>query len=510
VTAAPRRSWWFTSKAHWLRVGVALASGLLAGLCFPPFDLGLVVLVALVPLLWTWRDARPRHAALYGLAWGVGCYGVVLDWIRYFGAVAIVPLVVVMALAIAMVGVLVAALARRGLASPLLTAAAWVILESARGRAPLGGFPWADLGVTLHASAPARALASVGGSLLVTFVIVAVNGFALDAAMAFRGGHPSAGVRAVAAIVAVLVVMAVVDVTRFEPTHTGRLRFALLQGDTKELPLAQQNYQQLTAAHLALANQLHGHYDLVVFPESALDTDPQLDPGLARALRDIAAEHDSSVLVNARVPASNGEDYNANLLYQPDGHLQAVYAKQHLVPFGEYVPWRSTLGFIGELRQIPYDFAAGHRNVMFHVAGHDVGSVICFESAFAPLVRDYVREGAQLIVVSTSNRSYRRSGNAAQHLALSQMRAAETARPVLQASVSGISGVIDPDGTVHDTTSLFTRAIVQGQVTTTTGETLYVRLGDWIVLASMLGVVGATAYALSRRRRPDRLTSSGA
>jgi len=138
--------------------------------------------------------------------------------------------------------------------------------------------------------------------------------------------------------------------------------------------------------------------------------------------------------------------------------------------------------------------------VMFHVAGHDVGSVICFESAFAPLVRDYVREGAEAIVVSTSNRSYRRSGNSEQHLALSQMRAAETARPMLQESVSGISGVIDADDSVHDTTDLFARAIVQGRVTTMTGDTPYVRFGDWIVLASLLGVLGATVYAVTRRR----------
>ena len=231
-----------------------------------------------------------------------------------------------------------------------------------------------------------------------------------------------------------------------------------------------------------------------MFPESALDTDPEIDPTLQAALADIAAAHDTSVLVNARTPAGPGEQYNSNLLYEPDGTLQGIYSKQHLVPFGEYVPWRGALGFIGELRQIPYDFTAGDRRVLFDVAGHKIGSVICFESAFAPLVRDYVRDGAEAIVVSTSNRSYRRSGNSEQHLALSQMRAAETARPVLQASVSGISGVIDADGTVHDTTGLFEKAIVQGHITTMTGETPYVRFGDWIVLLSVLGV-----------RRRDRL-----
>jgi apolipoprotein N-acyltransferase len=376
-----------------------------------------------------------------------------------------------------------------------------VVLESVRGRAPFGGFPWADLGLSLHNLAPARALASLGGTLLVSFVIVTVNGFVLDSIVAVRAHRPRATATAALGLVAVFAVVVVADVARFQPTPTGRLRFALLQGDDKELPLAEQTDQPLTDAHLALAERLRGQFDLVVFPESALDTDPEIDPTLEADLTAIAAQHDTSVLVNARTPAGGGQQYNSNLLYQPNGKLQGIYSKQHLVPFGEYVPWRGALGFIGELRQIPYDFKAGDQRVLFRVAGHKVGSVICFESAFAPLVRDYVRDGAEMIVVSTSNRSYRRSGNSEQHLALSQMRAAETARPVLQASVSGISGAIDADGAVHDTTALFEQAIVQGHVTTMTGETPYVRFGDWIVLLSLLGVLGATVFVIIRVQR---------
>jgi apolipoprotein N-acyltransferase len=482
-------------------VGAALGAGVLTGFCFPPYDLGPVVLVALVPLLWAWRGARARHAALYGFAFGIGCYGVVLEWVRYFGTVAIIPLVAAMAVAIAIVGAVVAALARRGAATPLLTAAVWVIAEAIRDRWPLGGFPWADLGVALHDVSAARALASLGGTLLVGFVIVAVNGFVLDAIVAARAHRPRIAAVAAGGLAGLLVFAAIADVARFQPTPTGHLRFALLQGDDRELSLAQQDTQPLTKAHLELADQLRGKYDLVVFPESSLDTDPQLDPTLRQQLRQIAAEHDTSVLVNARTFGPGNREYNSNLLYQPDGKLQGVYSKQHLVPFGEYVPWRSDLGFIGELRQVPYDFSPGHRDVLFDVAGHRVGSVICFESAFAPLVRNYVRQGAEAIVVSTSNRSYHRSGNAAQHIALSQMRAAETARPVLQAAVSGISGVIDASGNVRDTTGLFQKAIVRGTITTMTGETPYVRFGDWIVLLSALGVLVAVAYVVVLSRR---------
>ncbi|HXY92585.1 MAG TPA: apolipoprotein N-acyltransferase [Acidimicrobiia bacterium] len=496
---ASRPSWFRARTAIWKRLTLALGAGILAGFCFPPYDLGPVIVVALAGLLWTWRGARARHAALYGFAFGVGCYGVVLEWARYFGTVAIVPFVGTMAAYVALAGAVVALLAARRVSSPWLTAAIWVVMEGCRGRFPVGGFAWADNGIALHDLAAARAVASFGGVPLVSFVCVAAAGFLLDLAIALRAGASRSRVLAVAGLAGMIAIALLANVARYQPTETGHLRVAMLQGDDRELSLAGQQRQLLTGAHLALAARLRGHYDLIVFPESALDTDPQLDPDLRGHLTALAREHSSSILVNARTPAGDDEEYNSNILYGPDGRYEGTYSKQHLVPFGEYVPWREELGFIGQLREIPYDFKAGNGTKIFRVAGHPIGTVICFESAFAPLVREYVRQGAQAIVVSTSNRSYHRSGNAEQHLANSQMRAAETARPVLQAAVSGISAVIDPDGTVHDTTKLFQQDIVTASIATTTGETPFVRLGDWIVYVSALGVAVAAVVAVRRR-----------
>jgi apolipoprotein N-acyltransferase len=493
------------TRPSWVRLGAAVGAGVVTGLCFPPVDLGPLVLVSLVPLLWAWRGARPGHAALYGFAFGCACYSVVIPWIRYFGYVAIVPLVAAMAAAIAIVGALVAAYARRGIASPFLTAAVWVVLEALRGRWPLGGFPWADLGVALHDVAAARALASVGGTLLVSFVVVAVDGLALEFALALRSRTTRSAALAGLGLAALLVATVVADLTRYEPRTTGHLRVAMLQGDDEQLPLAQQPDQPLTEKHFALAAKLRGAYDLIVFPESSLDTDPEEDASLHRRIADLAEQHDAYALVNARTPGTDDRWRNTNFLYTPTGKLQGVYSKQHLVPFGEYIPWRDQLSFLPELRQVPYDFQAGPSRTMFNVAGHPVASVICFESAFGPLLRDYVRDGAQMIVVSTNNRSYQRSGNTEQHLALGQMRAAETGRAVLQASVSGISAVIDPDGSVHDRTRLFEASVVTATVPTSTGETLYVRFGDWVVLLSALALVTVTVVAI---RRP--VTTPGA
>jgi apolipoprotein N-acyltransferase len=307
----------------------------------------------------------------------------------------------------------------------------------------------------------------------------------------------------VIALAALIAVSVVADVTRYQPRDTGRLRFALLQGDSQVSPSSTQQIadQVLTNAHFALADRLHGRYDLIVFPESALDYDPESYPPLRQRIVDLAARHHAVVLVNARYRAPDGRLYNANLAYGPDGRLLAFYAKQHLVPFGEYVPLRDQLTFISDLRQIPYDFTAGSRRVPFRAGGHRFGTVICYESAYAPLVRDFVRDGAQALVVSTSDRSYGRSGIADTHVATGQMRAAETGRPVLHAALSGVTAVINADGSVQHRTPLFTKDLVTGTITTTTGETPFVRFGEWVLIGAAVALLAAALAAWQGARR---------
>jgi len=485
-----------------MRLLAAVVSGVLLALAYPPADLGPLAVVALVPLLWAWRDATPLGAARDGFVFALAFLAILMAGLTKTGYTGTVSLIVAAGFYYAATGALVAAFARRGLRAPWLTAAVWVFFEGLRGRWPLGGLAWGEIGIALHNVGPARALASFGGVALVTFVVVATNGVVVDLLVAARRRGPRPIALAAAGLVAVLAVSIVADVTRYQPRDTGHLRFALLQGGRQEGPSSTQQIadQDLTNAHFALADQLHGHYDLIVFPESALDYDPEEFPPLRQRIVDLAAKHDAVVLVNARYRAPNGLLYNANLAYGPDGRLLGVYAKQHLVPFGEFVPLRDQLTFISDLRQIPYDFTAGTRRVLFRAAGRPFATVICYESAYAPLVRDFVRDGAQALVVSTSDRSYGRSGIAATHVATGQMRAAETGRPVLHAALSGVTAVIDADGRVLHTTSLFTSALTTGTITTTTGETPFVRFGEWVLVGSALALLGA-AFAASRRQR---------
>jgi apolipoprotein N-acyltransferase len=494
----------------------AIGSGLLLSCAFAPLDWGLLALVALVPLLWCWHDAGPARGALTGFLAGVAFFAVHLWWSVYFGAVAIVPLVLVQAAYWAAAGAIVGALGRFRVRGPWIVAAAWVLLEALRVRWPLGGFAWGQVGIALHDFGFARALASWGGVALASFVVVAVNGLVLDLGLArwsrragrTTAGAPRAAALAGAGLAAVVLVVAVATVARLEPERTGDIRFALLQGNDQNRRLTAEEIASgyLTRRHLDLASRLRGPYDLIVFPESALETDPEVDVLLKQDLLALARRHRAAVMVNVIDEQTPGRRYNANRLYAPNGRLVGTYAKQHLVPFGEYVPWRDQLGFVEELNQVPVDFDAGDETVVLDVAGHPIGTVICFESAFSPLVRDAVRDGAEAIVVSTNNRSYRRSPNSQQHVDLSQMTAAAVGRPVLHSSISGITAVITADGDVVRTTDLFRRAVVTGRIDTVTGDTLYVRLGDWVVAASVLVLLGGVALAVARRRieRPER------
>jgi apolipoprotein N-acyltransferase len=507
------------------RLGAAVASGALLAAARPPLDLGPLACVALVPLFLAWRDRRPRAAAGYAFLAGVTYHGLSISWVWYFGVVATIGLVGALAFYWALTGWVVAWLATRRMGAPWLTAAVWVCAEGLAARMPLEGFSWNEVGYAFHDIPPARALASAGGVALVSFLAVALNALLADVVVACRqrGRHVQvrpALVRAGAGIAVVVLATGVLTATRAEPTPSGSLRVAVLQGNdlNRELTVAEERAEYLPNSHLGLASEVGDDVDLIIFPESSMNNGRTNDLARDRRLARVAREHRAWVLANASVAASTSTatrdrdpDHNANLnvLLRPNGTLAGAYAKRHLVPFGEYVYFPGLVeGLVPSVRdQVPYDFERGARPGVFDMGDHRIATVICFESAFGHEVRPVVRDGAEAIVVSTNNRSYRRSANSAQHVAIGQMRAAETGRPVVQAGISGISAFIDANGDVHGTTDLFERTVLERTITTTSGQTPYVRYGEWVLWGSAIAVAVTILVALLRRRSDSSVDS---
>jgi apolipoprotein N-acyltransferase len=495
-----------------LAVGTAaaVAGGVLLSLANPPADLGPVAFFALVPFLWVLRGVRPRRGIWFGFAFGLTYYGILMYWLLPFGVIAWFPLVLSQAGYAALFGAILPLLLRddRPIASALGAAALWTAVDWARGSWPVGGFTWGGLGYTQHANPFLIPLASVTGVWGITFVVLLGNAVALELSRALRGGtsafRGSTRARAAALVVVGGTAAMLPAVIPLPAAASPGLRVAVVQGNVPRALAADRLLQQAIVGenHIRLHGRLAADRpDLAVWPENALAEDPTVNPVLgaevSRAIRAVG----SPTLVGAIRATSDGRYFNQALLYSGRGEVLGRYIKIHLVPFGEYIPFRSVFKWTERYRRGNVDLVAGNRIELFDVRGLRVGTPICFENAYPDLFRRFVHAGAQVMVVTTNDSSFLESVASKEHLIMSQLRAVETGRWVVQAAISGHSAVVDIRGRVVAETGLFVPAILERTIPGSNARTVYVRFGDWFPWACGLVVVVALAFALASARR---------
>jgi apolipoprotein N-acyltransferase len=484
---------------------VSLASGIALSLAFPPAGWWPLAFLAPVPLLWLLLEAGPRRGFLLGLVFGIGFYGTTLYWIARFGAMAWIALTLVSALTSGLFGLLAPALRRPG--HPLVTAAAWAslwtVIDWVRGMWPLGGFTWGSLGVSQVANRVTVRLAVVAGVWGVTFLVVAVSGLLLAALTSPSGARG----RVLPIGIAVVLILAPA-VIPFGRPDGPTLRVATIQVDVRRAASTNPANEDIGVAQLNIAEHAQlaaDPPDLAVWGEGSLDPGATSDPIAMAAVRKVIASVGVPTLVGAVTDDPNGEHTDV-LLFDGSGALVDRYDKTHLVPFGEYVPFRRELSWIKALEQVPVDRVPGERIHTVSVSGlPPFGTPICFENSFPDIPRDLVREGAGFLVVTVNNASYGFTAASAQHEQMSQMRAVETGRWIVNAAVSGISALIDPTGRVTAREGLFRTAILTGTMRSSDERTWYVRLGDWVPWVALLFLAGT--FALPRRRSIRRPAS---
>ncbi len=307
--------------------------------------------------------------------------------------------------------------------------------------------------------------------------------------------------------------MLVVTLATIEPpAPTGELdvlvaqpnEFETFVGTGTELDAAiARNAVDLTAASVTA----EGTPDLTVWPESSIDRDPARSEVMADALARGGALTGGRLLAGAILDGPTPRTFrNTVLSVAADGSVRDRYQKRRLVPFGEYVPYRDALDWFPPLAQVPRDAVPGDGPQQVRVGDDlDVAVVICFETLFPGLLRSNLLAGqdpAGLVVAATNDASFGRGGEAAQHLAQSQLRALETGRWVVHGAVSGTSAFVDPDGRVHDRTRLFSATSIRRTVTTTTGRTPFLMTGDWLAPVTMAGLAALALVSWRRRPRP--------
>jgi apolipoprotein N-acyltransferase len=460
--------------------------------------------VALVPwLLALALDAQRREptglrAFLLGLAAGAVYFTGTLYWIpdvpATYGGLSRLVAVPVGGLLIAYLALFPAAcswalgrmLANHGTRGLWLAPVLWVATEFLRGWL-FTGFPWVSLGysqVTWLPIAQAASLAGVWGlsALLVTANIV-IAGLILDRPVFLRGA-------ALAALGLVVLVA----------WGTWRLRADLSEGTVLRLGIVQGNVPQDQKWSPEYADEILERYlrlsreaaaqgaRLLVWPESSIPFYFEEDPVRGEQVRQLARDTRAWLLFGSN-QLERGPDpryYNAVFLVAPDGSTAAVYRKQHLVPFGEYVPLGRLLFFVSPLVEAVSNFSAGTGPVMLPVDGRPVSAAVCYEVIFGALVRDGVMAGSQLLTTVTNDAWYGRSSAPFQHFEQASLRAIEQRRYLVRAANTGVSGLVDPAGRVVARLGLFETGILVEDARFLEKRTVYATIGDSFAWACVL------------------------
>ena len=473
----------------------AFLLGAVTVLGFAPLEVFPLPVATLALLFWLNRNtASPRRAGLLGFSWGWGFFLTGVSWVYVslhdVGGMAL-PIAALATLLFCTWLALFPALAvyawvrlRHGVAwrDALLLAGLWTLTEWLRGYL-FTGFPWLSLGYSQTPPSPLAGYAPLIGSYGIGFLLV------LLAALIATGGRRR---YAISAIVAILVVGAALRFVAWT-TPTGEpITVSLLQGnipqslkwDPERLPLSVDTYTRLVAAHPA---------QLTVLPETAIPL--FLDQIPRHILRQLTRSGD--VLMGVALKARHGGYANGAVTLGSDLAKVNVYAKTHLVPFGEYVP--PGFSWFFNLVNIPMsDFSGGpaHQPPLA-IAGQMVGPNICYEDLFGEEIIHTLPQATLLINVSNTA-WFGRSLAQPQHLQIAQMRAMETGRPMLRATNTGMTAAIAADGKVLAVLPAFVRDALTVTVRGYIGTTPYVLGGNSAAL--LLALIGILAARISRPR----------
>ncbi|MEA3277177.1 MAG: apolipoprotein N-acyltransferase [Pseudomonadota bacterium] len=489
-----------------VRALAAAVGGALTALAFAPFSFFLLAPVALA-LFYELLTRRPLRGGFWvGWGFGIGLLGFGVFWIRIslneFGNMApwlahslTIVFVLAMALYYGVAGWLVTRLAAGPRWSgPLLAfPAALVLVEWLRGWL-FTGFPWLAIGYS-QVDSPLGGYAPLIGVYGVS-LLVAVSGGLLWGLVRWPG-------KARYAVLGGLAVLWLAGPLLM------RVDWTYPQGDAFRATVVQANIPQSLKwdpdsripslrAYVELTRESWGS-DVIVWPETAVPDflnrvrDVLIDP-----LAEEAREEEAELVIGIPVLEVEERAYYNGLI--SIGGVEDLYTKRHLVPFGEFIPFKGWLGALAEAFEVPMsDFSAGRaERPLLRVGDHLVGASICYEDAFPAEVIQALPDAAYLINVS-NDAWFGDSLAPHQHLEIARMRALENERWLLRSTNTGISAILDHKGRVLGRVPAFERGLFTAEVQPRAGATPFARIGNWLAIGAALLMLAA-AFLLGRRR----------
>ncbi|MCX6565252.1 MAG: apolipoprotein N-acyltransferase [Candidatus Aminicenantes bacterium] len=474
---------------------VAAVCGLLTAAAFPKFDLMFLAWISLIPLFFLLSGKTPGRAFLLGGTAGLFFYGLLLYWIpavpaHYGGLSPLISflvyllLIVLLALAWGVFGLAFALIHRkRPMAAFLAVPFLWVGLEYILTHV-LTGFPWGILGLSQAKNLLFIQMAGLTGIYGVSFALVFFQAMFVGSLRTNRRLPFAAGM-----IALVLIHFGGFLSLRNPAPAAESFPAAVIQGNVSSdlywHEVSESRILEIFDEHLALTHQAAaGGARLIVWPEFTVPLCFSCKEGIyqisASRLKELTRETGATLLLGTNEvsgPWGDRKYYNSALCLSPDG-TTSRYAKMHLVPFGEYTPYKKILGFVEKITHALGEVTPGSDAVLHDFAGRPFGSPICYEIIFPDLVRRFAKKGASFLVTITNDGWYGKSSAPYQHFAQAIFRAVENRRYVLRAATTGISGIIDPYGRVVKKTEIGVRTLESGTITPSRVLTFYARYGD--------------------------------
>ena len=314
-----------------------------------------------------------------------------------------------------------------------LSALTVLIMEELRSRFPFGGFGWTRIAFS-QVESPALPIVAAGG-------VIALSGFTILASAFLT----KLNLKNLAFLVLIFVSAIILP---NNPQGSGSVKLLAIQGNTPEVGLGfNSRPKAVFDLHIKATQEFaEGTYDAIVWPENAVDIDPNDYPEVAREITSLNRSLKAPLIAGV-VTRSGGNPQNASILYSELGVAESIYLKRGLTPFGEYIPLRAIAEFVSPLAKTVTDFIPGNGRVTHKISGFNIGPIICYEIIDDDLVRDMARN-SQALIVQNNNATFANTAQSAQQLAITRIRAVEHSRYILSVSTIGISAFIDNNGRV--------------------------------------------------------------
>jgi len=479
-------------------------------LSFAPYSVHWALAFVLLLLLYkSIQSLTPKQGFWAGWCFGLGYFGLSVSWvynsIHMFGS-ATAPL----AGAVTLLFVLVMTVFPATTAwvylrfknrlpwgwHSWLFASLWVLGELARGKI-MGGFPWALLGYSQTTEA-FGALAPWIGVYGISFLVVLLPCLLLDVlSRLWRKStvHKFAIVPVVLFMLGARFGLGLIDSVELTEAKDTTLKIRMVQANIpQELKFSTERLQNSLEQYTALSVKDLPPTDLIIWPETAI-------PTYFHKVEDVIAPFASALEARGVEVLAGGFHHDGELSYNSLRQLagdKALYNKRHLVPFGEYMPFRFLLGWLHAYIEIPMsDLGRGSGpNVPMMLKGEPFGLSICYEDVFGEEMRELIPTSSVLVNVSNDAWFGERIAPY-QHQQKAQMRARELVRPLIRVTNTGVSSVIDHKGRIQGSIEQNTQGFLDTAVIPRTGVSLYARTGNWPIFILAMLVV---AFALVMQR----------